>query len=167
MLKTLRFVGVACAAVVCGLTLTHVLEIPGKRALSGDEWLNVQHTFYGGFAVTGGAAEVLGLVSTSVTAWYLRNRRFAGTLNLVGALCFLGMLLSFAFGNQPINAQIAVWNASTLPPNWPDYRDRWDAAHGLSGVFAAVALLALLGDVIRDTGPRHRTTLPIGGAVRG
>jgi hypothetical protein len=66
LVKALRFVSLLCAAVALGLTLTHDLEIPGKHSLDGPEWRNVRHTFYGGFAIVGGIAEVLGLTSTGV-----------------------------------------------------------------------------------------------------
>jgi hypothetical protein len=48
LVKALHFVSLLCAAVALGLTLTHDLEIPGKHTLPGSEWLNVQHSFYGG-----------------------------------------------------------------------------------------------------------------------
>ena len=54
LLKTTRFVSLLCASVALGLTLTHDLEIPGKQMLSGADWLAVQRTFYGGFAIVGG-----------------------------------------------------------------------------------------------------------------
>src|SRR5437868_1707482 len=66
LVKTLRFVSLLCAALTLGLTLTHDLEIPGKQLLSGAGWLIVQQTFYGGFAIVGGIAEILGLISTGV-----------------------------------------------------------------------------------------------------
>jgi hypothetical protein len=62
LLKVLRLVGVLAAALVLGLTLTHVLQAPGSRGLDGATWLQVQHTFYGGFAVVGGTAEIAGLI---------------------------------------------------------------------------------------------------------
>jgi hypothetical protein len=77
LVKILRFVSLLCAALALGLTLTHDLEIPGKHMLDGAEWLNVQQTFYGGFAVVGGIAEVLGLISTGVLLVLLRGQRTA------------------------------------------------------------------------------------------
>jgi hypothetical protein len=44
LIRTLRFVAITCAALVMGLTLTHVLEAPGKAQLSGAAWLARQHT---------------------------------------------------------------------------------------------------------------------------
>jgi hypothetical protein len=151
MLGTLRFVSLVCAALVAGLTITHVLELPGKRALSWAEWLAVQHTLYGGFAVVGGIAEVVGLLATCGLLVLLRGRQTAFGLTLIGALCFAGMLLSYFFGNRPINELVAGWTPATLPADWPSYRDGWDTAHTVSAGFALVALIALLIATLRDT----------------
>jgi hypothetical protein len=142
-----------CAALVTGLTVTHVLEIPGKRALSGAEWLTVQHTFYGGFAVVGGVAEVVGLLATCGLLIMLRGRGTTFGLTLVAALSFVGMLLSYFLGNRPINDLVAVWTPATLPPDWPSYRDAWDTAHTISAGLALLALVVLLIATLRDTIP--------------
>lgn len=92
LLKTLRFVSVLCAALVMAPTVAHDLEIAGKQQLSGEEWLQVQHTFYGVFAIVGGVGEMLGLISTGVLAYLLRKRRTGFVLTLIAALCFAGTL---------------------------------------------------------------------------
>ncbi len=153
MLGTLRFVSLLCAALVTGLTVTHVLELPGKRTLSGAEWLAVQHTFYGGFAVVGGIGEIVGLLATCGLLVLLRGRRTAFLLTLVAALSFLGMLLSYFLGNRPINDLVAIWTPATLPPNWASYRDAWDTAHAISAGLALLALVTLLISTLRDTLP--------------
>ena len=108
MLKMTRFVSLICAALACGLTMTHNLEMPGKQLLSGANWLIVQHTFYGGFAIVGGVAEVLGLISTGLLTSLLWKRRTGFTLTLIAAISFAGMLALFVFGNNPLNQQIAI-----------------------------------------------------------
>jgi hypothetical protein len=75
VLSALRFISLTCATLVLGLTLAHVLEAPGKRHLTGAEWVAVQNTFYAGFAVVGGIGEVLGLLSSSALVAVLRGRR--------------------------------------------------------------------------------------------
>jgi hypothetical protein len=151
LLRTLRFISLLCTALVLGLTVTHDLEIPGKQQLSGAEWLNVQHTFYGGFAIVGGIAEVLGLVTTLILAYLLRRQRAAFVLTLIAAASFAGMLALFALGNNPLNQQIATWTPQTLPANWQQIRDAWDTYHAISSGLAALALVALLVSVLRDT----------------
>jgi hypothetical protein len=148
--KTLRFVSLLCAAVALGLTLTHDLEIAGKHSLDGAEWLHVQHTFYGGFAIVGGIAEVLGLISTCVLLVLLRGQQTSFILTLFAALSFLGMLALFAFGNNPLNQQIATWTPETLPANWQHVRDAWDRFHVISSVLAALAFTVLLVDLLRQ-----------------
>ena len=150
-LKAIRFISLLCAALAFGLTATHVLEIPGKRDLSGAEWLKVQHTFYGGFAVVGGITEVVGLVTTASILLLVWKKRTVFVQTLVGALCFLGMLLAYWFGNRPINAKVSSWTPSTLPANWMSYRDYWDYAHSTAAVFAIIALVILLIAALRDT----------------
>src|SRR5579884_752174 len=100
LIKSLRFLSLVCAALVLGLTLTHDLEIPGKHLLSAAEWLAIQHTFYGGFAIVGGSSEILGLLTTSLLLFFLRKQRVALALTLVAALCFAGTLALFVFGNN-------------------------------------------------------------------
>jgi hypothetical protein len=151
MLKTLRFVSLTCAAIVLGLTLAHVLEAPGKRQLSGAEWVVVQNTFYPGFAVLGGVGEVAGLLCSGALAMMERHRRFGGVLAAVAAIAFAGTLLSYAFGNRPINDQVAVWTAASLPPDWTSYRDRWDAAHTVGAALSAIAFLTLLVAALADS----------------
>ena len=150
-LKAIRFVSLLCAALAFGLTVAHVLEIPGKRELGGLEWLKVQHTFYGGFAVVGGIAEILGLLTTASILFFVWKRRTIFVQTLVGALCFVGMLLAYWFGNRPANAKISFWTPSTLPSNWVSYRNYWDYAHATAAVFAALALAILLIAALSDT----------------
>lgn len=118
----LRFVSVICAALAFGLTFAHDLEIPGKGQLSGAEWWKVQQTFYGGFAVVSGVAEVLGLISSGLLAYLLRKQPTAFILALVAAVSFAGMLAVFAFGNNSLNQQVAFWRPETLLATWSEVR---------------------------------------------
>lgn len=156
VLKCLYFVSPVCAALAMGVTVAHDLEIPGKDLLSGAEWFTVQNTFYGGFALVGGVAEVLGLLSAGLLAFFLRRQRTAFLLTLLAALCFAGMLAVFAFGNQPINLQVASWTRSALPPNWRALRDAWDGFHAASSALAMLAFILLLVAILRDTQPSRR-----------
>ncbi|WP_157071167.1 hypothetical protein [Alicyclobacillus acidiphilus] len=151
--KVPAFISIVCAALTLGLTLTHVLEIPGQRQLRGGEFLTVQHTFYGGFAIVGAISEMTGFIVTVGTLIFvLRNRKDIVQV-LTAALCFLGTLLSYWFGNRPINAKIALWTPATLPANWTMYRNHWEYAHSISAGFSAIALVILLVYVLQHTEP--------------
>jgi hypothetical protein len=151
LVKTTRFVSLCCTALALGLTLTHDLEIPGKQQLSGAEWLVVQHTFYGGFAIVGGLAQIVGLISTGYLLFLLRQQRTALILTLIATLSFAGMLALFAFGNNPLNQQIATWTPQSLPDNWHQIRDAWDRFHAASSGFAVLAFTVLLMALLRET----------------
>lgn len=151
LLKTLRFISLLLTALTLAPLYAHVLELPGKMTLSGAEWLAVQHNLYGGFALSGAFSEILGLLATLALAVLVRKRRLAFALTLVAALCFVGMLVVFALGNNPINGQIAAWTPATLPANWRQARDAWEACHATSAGLAAVAFCTLLIATLCDT----------------
>lgn len=148
-MKTARIVSVLCCALVFGLTLSHVLQAPGSRALIGPSWLQVQHTFYGGFAVVGGLAEIVGLMSAVALVLSLRREGARALPPAVAAVCLLGTLAAYFWGNRPVNALVAGWTASTLPGDWSGYRDQWETAHAISAVLSGVALLVLLITTVR------------------
>jgi hypothetical protein len=143
-LKSLRLIGLLASSVVFGLTLSHVLESPGSRGLDGAAWLWVQHSFYGGFAVLGGLAEVTGVAATTADAVASRRRPRAALAPAFAALCLLGTLFSYFFGNRPVNTKVAGWTPSTLPADWSSYRDSWETAHAVSATLSGLALFVLL-----------------------
>jgi hypothetical protein len=142
--KILRLISLLAASIVFGLTLSHVLMSPGSRGLDGSTWLAVQHTFYGGFAILGGLAEVVGLITTTVEVIYHRHQARAAAAPAVAALCFLGSLLSYFLGNRPVNTAVQSWTQITLPADWSSYRDTWELAHTASAILSGIALVALL-----------------------
>ena len=153
--KVLRLVGLLACLLVLGLTLSHVLESAGSRGLDGATWLTVQHTFYGGFAVVGGAAELVGLVATTTEAVYSRRQPRTAAAPGFAALCLLGTLLSYWFGNRPVNTKVAHWTPATLPADWASYRDTWETAHAVSAILGALATLALLISTIWPPRSEH------------
>ena len=143
--RALYVLSLFTTALVFGLTLCHVLQAPGSRGLEPREWLDVQHTFYGGFAILGGSAEILGLLaSAGLGALLLRRRSRAATPILFAASCLFGTLLVYWFGNRPVNGLIAEWTPQTLPADWSTYRDLWENAHALSTVLAGLAFIAVI-----------------------
>jgi hypothetical protein len=161
--KAVLGVALVLAVLTFAPLYAHVLEWPGKDALSGPEWLATQQHLYGGYALSGGITETLGLLASAVLALLLARagRRVDALLAALTAFCFVGMLLTFALGNNPLNVEIASWTATTLPPNWRQARDAWQAFHLLSAVLAAGAcalLLALLFRVLPERPHQHTTT---------
>lgn len=96
---------------------------------------------------------MLGLALTRLLAWFLRHRRISFPPALLTALCFAGMLAVFAFGNQPVNLQVASWTRSALPANWCTLRDAWNGFHAASSTLAMLAFILLLLAILHDTQP--------------
>ncbi|HKS69381.1 MAG TPA: hypothetical protein VJQ45_03110 [Ktedonobacterales bacterium] len=159
-LKIVRFLSIFLTAVAFGLAYAHVMEAPGARTLSGAEWLAVQHTFYGGFAVSGGVGEVGGLAATLVALYLVRGHRVAFIWTLVAALCLALMLVVFAVGNNPLNARIATWTPATLPGDWRQVREAWDNFHATSAALAAVGLAAQIIATLSDYRVTRRAKPP-------
>ena len=151
-MRALRLVAIVCAALVFGLTLSHVLQAPGSRRLPAAAWLEVQHTFYGGFAIIGGIAEIVGLLSSLLLAVLLwRSSRTIADARTrawvapgVAAATLLGTLAAYWVGNRPVNANVAMWTEATLPGDWSSARAMWENAHAASAVPSGIAFLALL-----------------------
>jgi len=64
-------------------------------------------------------------------------------LTLTGFVLFLIAMLVTILVEVPIVKQIVTWMVSTLPENWQQIRDRWQAFHVIR-VVASVAGLVLL-----------------------
>ena len=79
-------------------------------------------------------------------------------MTLVALIGFAGMLALLAFGNNPLNQQIATWTPETLPSNWREAHTAWDGFHAASSALAALSLISLLIATLRDTPSAFRET---------
>jgi hypothetical protein len=58
-----------------------------------------------------------------------RRNRLAGLLILAGFGCVAVATASTLMVNVPIDETMAGWTAATLPADWTQIRDRWEAYH--------------------------------------
>ncbi|MPV50622.1 DUF1772 domain-containing protein [Pseudactinotalea sp. HY160] len=157
-IRALHGLALLSATLVFGLTLGHVLQAPGSLGLDGTAWLAVMHTSYGGFAVVGGIAEVLGLVTAAWAAVAASRRRQAGAATgfAVAAVAMAGTLVSYWLGNRPVNSLVAAWTPDTLPSDWEAYRSTWETAHAVSAGLSAIAFVALALVLLARAYPARR-----------
>lgn len=68
----------------------------------GAEWIAVQHTFYGGYAVVGGIAESLGFLTASALTVLLLSQRAvaAAVLGAVALFSLMAPLLARAYPSR-------------------------------------------------------------------
>jgi len=110
----LRFIGLILAVLTFAPAFGHLAEMPNKMALDGPGWYAAQFLY----------------------------RAF--TLTAIAVACYIGMQICFWLFNAPVNAAVASWTASALPPDWAEYRARWEWSHSVRAVLAFVALVCLL-----------------------
>lgn len=123
----------------------HVLELPNKLRLDGPLWLAVQQSLYAGWGPFIGAPTEIGGLVLSLICFASASTRRARALWIAAAACYGVMLIAFFVFNGPVNAAIASWTAATLPADWPAYRVKWEAGHAIAFVFAAGALMFVMG----------------------
>jgi len=85
-------------------------------------------------------------VLATLAAGLLVSRRnpTAGALTLVGCACLVGATAITLLVNVPIDELIAGWTVATLPAEWTQLRDRWEAYHTARTVVTLGALAATL-----------------------
>ncbi len=154
----LRWANLILAVLAALAPLAHVLELPNKLALDGPVWLAVQQHLYRGWGpVLGGPAEIGALAVTLALLVKRRDNRRTRQLTLVAAVAYAGKLATFFLFNDPINRAVNGWTPATLPPNWADYRLRWEAGHAVAAMLSLIGLIALgRGCLIEATGSSLR-----------
>lgn len=137
--NTLRFISIMLLALALGGGLAHLFELPGKMALSRDDYLTVQQ-IYRGWALLG--IPIFGaLVATLWLAALERRRRRVFGLTLAAALCVAASLVVFFAFTFPANQATENW--TMLPENWDALRGRWEYSHAVGALLYYVALGAL------------------------
>jgi hypothetical protein len=145
---SLLFVGLALAP-----GLAHVLQLPHKIGLSGDDYLRVQQ-LYAGWAWLG--VVVLGaLISTFLLTILVRTRLRQFALACVAFGSVLVTQVIFWMFTFPVNQQTQNW--TTLPANWATLRERWEYSHATAAVFDLIAFIAVVFAVLAAVGHREDT----------
>ncbi|MEW6519114.1 MAG: DUF1772 domain-containing protein [Thermodesulfobacteriota bacterium] len=142
--RIVRWSGLIATAVTLGALTAHVLELPNKFTLDGPLWLAVQQQLYRGWGLFIGPCEVAAVLCSWALAFLVRQNRAVFRPTLLAAFFLTGALVVFFILNAPVNAAFAAWTPATLPPDWPDYRLRWEMGHALSFVLVLPAFIALL-----------------------
>jgi hypothetical protein len=140
---SLLFIGLTLAP-----GLAHVLQMPHKMDLSGEDYLRVQH-LYAGWAWLG--VIVMGaLVSTFLLTWFIRARlrQFVLACIALGSV-FVTQVIFWTF-TFPVNQQTHDW--TTLPVNWMVLRERWEYSHATAAAFDLIAFIAIVLAVLAAVG---------------
>jgi hypothetical protein len=158
LVSTVRYLAVVLAALTLGIAFGHLLEIDGKLRLDGATWLAVQQQLYAGSGAIGLSVQFGAAAAAALLAWLLRHRYLVLGLTLAATICLIAQLGVWVLVNEPIDSDTARWTAQTLPANWQDYRNAWEAAHVSRAGLNFLALTALVVGLLVEghRAPAHR-----------
>ena len=148
----LRRLTLCIAFAACFAPMAHVLEMRNKLRLDGVLWLEVQQHLYNGWGPAIGApTELGGLVAVLILLVGSRRGARSALLYSIAAICYIAMLSCFFLLNAPVNAALDEWTSATLPPDWAQFRLRWELGHALAAAFALMAFAAVCYATRTDT----------------
>jgi hypothetical protein len=156
-LRTVRFFALFAVALTLGLTFAHVLEIPGKLRLGGDQWLIVQQNLYIGFGTVGAIIEIAGIILVWLLLFMSRHHRAAFYWVLVAASCVTAGLGVWFRLVSPMNAIVSGSMAASLPADWTAVRNQWEVGQAIHAALFALGFGFLLAAPPTDTPEREET----------
>jgi hypothetical protein len=141
---SLQFVSLILLGIVSGVSFSHLLQRGPKATLPGPQFLAVQQILLRNYGSVIGALEIAACLSTLALALLTRRQPMVPAFATAAAVGVLLMVIIWAAWINPINKTVNSWTPESLPPNWPDFRDRWHLLHTVRFLLSAVAFGALI-----------------------
>ncbi len=151
-LNAVRFTSLLLTSLALGAGLAHLLALPNKIGLPGDEYLTVQQ-IYRGWALLG-IIDIGALISTFVLVFLSRRRPTALVLTAVAFLGITAALAIFFTFTYPANQQTNNW--TVLPANWQGLRRQWEYSHAAGACLYLIALVLLILSILTKDGQEAR-----------
>ena len=143
-LQLVRFLALLLVALALAPALAHLMELPNKIRLPGEQYLTVQQWYRGWNRL--GIIVIAALVSTLALTLMVRGRdgEFAWAL---AACVFIALtqVVFWAF-TFPVNRKTSNW--TLMPQNWDALRHRWEYSHAASAALTLLALVCLIASVL-------------------
>jgi hypothetical protein len=92
----------------------------------------------------------LALLSAAVLLVLLPKRSVPFAWAFAGLVLMVCALVVTLAVEVPIDNQIKVWTAASLPANWEVLRDRWEAYHALRTFLSIAGLIAVTTSTLSD-----------------
>jgi len=115
-----------------------------KLTLDRPLWLGIQQHLYRGWGEIFGPVEIVAFLSTLALLVVTRRDRSTRRAYFAALVCYAAMLADFFIFNLPVNEALRGWTPVTLPPDWSDYRLRWEVGHASTALFAVIAFVTLI-----------------------
>lgn len=151
-LALLRFSSIMATAGSMSAAVAHLMEMPGKMEYEAPLYVRLHRTLYPTFGKTSGWAEIASVLTTAGLAWWTRRRRPAAFPATAAAAASLAAAHGVFWARvEPANRTIASWPLDQIPPDWTEWRDRWEYSHAARAVLVTGALGALVCSVLQET----------------
>jgi hypothetical protein len=138
--KTILFISLLSTALSMAAGFAHLLELPHKLQLTGQEYLTVQQ-IYRGWAWLG-IVIFTALFSNLCLTIRSRRDRTMFRHSLTAFLCIVGAQILFWLFTFPVNQETQNW--TILLPDWQQLRSRWEYSHAAGAVLNLIAVIALI-----------------------
>ena len=83
---------------------------------------------------------VVATLTTIASAFLQRKSKQIFVTLLIASGFFIGCILISRFGNQPIQNDMMIWKANSVPADWTLYRDKWWTFHIMRTITELIAL---------------------------
>jgi hypothetical protein len=135
-MKAISFLAIILTALALAPGAAHVLELPNKLGMSGEEYLVVQSVYRGWWSL--GLLLIAALAANATLATTVRARVTPFMLALGATFFIVAALAIFFVWTYPVNQVTENWTRLTF--DWRDLRSQWEFSHAAG---ASVMLLAL------------------------
>jgi hypothetical protein len=135
-MKVVSFLAIVLTALAFAPGAAHVLELPNKLGMSGEQYLVVQGVYRGWWSL--GLLLIAALAANATLAVTVRSQTTPFMLALSATFAIIAALTIFFVWTYPVNQVTANWTQLTF--EWRSLRSQWEFSHAAS---AAVMLLAL------------------------
>jgi hypothetical protein len=143
--KSFYFTSLLFTALSMAPGMAHLLELPGKIHMEGDQYFIVQQISRGWALL--GIITFLAMISNLILAIMTRKNRLLFLLNGTVFLCIAVSLIIFFSFTFPANQQTSNW--TRVPSNWEKLRLQWEYSHAINACLYLVAFIALLISVLK------------------
>ena len=154
LLKATRFVALILAALMLGMGLCHLMQLPSRLAWDQYLWVGstVQGGLYEAFGTVGALVSIGTMIALGLVAHFVREHHRPGfRLVVASAMLFALAIMIWWVVVYPVNVELAKWVNGPVPADWTSYRARWEWGHAAISLVELIGFSALVASVLADT----------------
>ena len=154
LLKATRFVALMLEALMLGMGLAHLMQLPSRMAWDQYLWVGstVQGGLYASSGTLGAVISIATVIALALVVYFVREHDRPGfRLALVATILFGLAIALWWVLIYPVNVELAKWVNGPVPADWTSYRARWEWGHAAISLVELAGFGALVASVVADT----------------